>query len=168
MCISCDNLQAACDRIEGAGYKFKKKLTDGRMRNIAFVLDPDGYWVEIVGQKPYEETKDVKETDVGSYRFNHTMIRVKDAEASLEFYKKKLGMTLFRTAENPDNKFNLYFLGYPHDSPVSTQTQHREGLLELTWNYGTEKDPNFKYHDGNAAPQGFGHICVSVQLTPMQ
>lgn len=38
-----DNIQAACQRIEDAGYKFQKKLTDGKMRNIAFALDPDGY-----------------------------------------------------------------------------------------------------------------------------
>ena len=41
VCISVDNLQAACKRIEDAGYKFQKKLTDGRMKNIAFALDPD-------------------------------------------------------------------------------------------------------------------------------
>lgn len=38
-----DNIQAACQRVEDAGYKFQKKLTDGKMRNIAFALDPDGY-----------------------------------------------------------------------------------------------------------------------------
>ena len=31
-------------------------------------------------------------------------------------------------------------------------------LLELTHNHGTEDDPTFKYHSGNEAPQGFGHI----------
>ena len=66
-CISVDNIQAACQRIEDAGYKFQKKLSDGRMNSIAFVLDPDGYWVEIVGQKPVEETESVKETDVATY-----------------------------------------------------------------------------------------------------
>ena len=40
--ISVDNIQAACKRIEDAGYEFQKKLTDGRMRHIAFVKDPDG------------------------------------------------------------------------------------------------------------------------------
>ena len=40
ICISVDNIQAACQRIEDAGYKFQKKLTDGRMRSIAFALDP--------------------------------------------------------------------------------------------------------------------------------
>lgn len=44
LCISVDNIQAACQRLEDAGYKFQKKLTDGRMRHIAFALDPDGYW----------------------------------------------------------------------------------------------------------------------------
>ncbi len=56
VCISVDNLQAACQRIEDAGYEFKKRLTDGKMKNIAFVLDPDGYWVEIIGQNPLEKT----------------------------------------------------------------------------------------------------------------
>lgn len=76
-------------------------------------------------------------------------------------------MSLIRTSENEAAKFNLYFLGYPGSSTTSsssangvTTTANREGLLELTWNYGTEKDPDFKYHDGNAEPQGFGHICM--------
>jgi lactoylglutathione lyase len=68
LCVSVDNLQAACQRLEDAGYKFQKKLTDGRMRHIAFVLDPDGYWVEVIGQKPLEETESVKETDTSTYR----------------------------------------------------------------------------------------------------
>ncbi|MEK9817352.1 MAG: lactoylglutathione lyase, partial [Limnobacter sp.] len=38
----------------------------------------------------------------------------------------------------------------------------REAMLELTHNWGTENDPDFKYHDGNQQPQGFGHICFSV------
>jgi lactoylglutathione lyase len=46
--ISVDNLEAACARLEGLNVNWKKRLTDGRMKNVAFVLDPDGYWVEIV------------------------------------------------------------------------------------------------------------------------
>ena len=34
--------------------------------------------------------------------------------------------------------------------------------LELTWNHGTESDPDFKVHDGNAQPQGFGHTGFLV------
>ncbi|KKA27312.1 hypothetical protein TD95_004004 [Thielaviopsis punctulata] len=163
-CISVDNIQAACKRLEDAGYSFKKKLTDGRMKHIAFVLDPDGYWVEIIGQKELEETESVTTTDLTTYRMNHTMIRVKDAEKSLKWYQDVLGMTLLRTRESPDSGFNLYFLGYTGTQPLATDgsTAHREGILELTWNYGTEKDEAFSYHNGNDQPQGFGHLCISV------
>lgn len=165
--ISVDNIQAACQRLEDAGYKFQKKLSDGRMRSIAFALDPDGYWVEIICQKPVETTENVKETDLGTYRMNHSMIRIKDPEKSLSFYQDILGMKLKRVSENKGADFNLYFLGYgapaPDNSPNGVNpVADQEGLLELTWNYGTEKDANFKYHDGNAEPQGFGHICISV------
>ncbi|KAF1855088.1 hypothetical protein Lal_00009384 [Lupinus albus] len=163
-CIAVDNIQAACKRIEDAGYKFQKKLTDGRMRNIAFVLDPDGYWVEVVARNDYKQTEDVKETDVSTY----TM----DAEKSLKYYQEVLGMSRLRTLENPEAGFNLYFLGYPGDQPFpegqdENTITHREGLLELTWNYGTEKDENFHYHDGvsvdniDAACKRFEDLNVS-------
>lgn len=144
ICISVDNIQAACQRIEDAGYPFQKKLTDGRMRNIAFAKDPDGYWVEIIGQKPLEETKDIKTTETSSYRFNHSMIRVKNAEESLRFYQEVMGMTLLRTLENKDNSFNLYFLGYPGDYDYKNSANGvnpvagKEGILELTWNVSAD------------------------------
>jgi lactoylglutathione lyase len=167
VCISVDNIQAACQRIEDAGYKFQKKLTDGRMRSIAFALDPDGYWVEIIGQKNVEETKDIRTTDTSSYRFNHSMIRVKDAERSLKFYQEVMGMKLLRVNEQKEAKFTLYFLGY-HEKPNESDSPNgvnpladKEGLLELTWNHGDEKKEGQVYHNGNTDPQGFGHICVS-------
>jgi lactoylglutathione lyase len=171
ICISVDNIQAACARIESAGYKFQKKLTDGRMRSIAFALDPDGYWVEIIGQKPVEQTENEKETDTQGYRMNHSMIRVKNPEKSLKFYQDVLGMKLMRTSEQKEAKFTLYFLGYPGDYGIPDEKDTangvnplagKEGLLELTWNYGTEKEEGKIYHNGNDEPQGFGHICVSV------
>lgn len=49
-----------------------------------------------------------------------------------------MGMTLLRTSENKDAKFNLYFLGYPDNKGAATPsangvnpTADREGLLEL-------------------------------------
>lgn len=98
---------------------------------------------------------------------NHTMIRVKDPEKSLAFYQDVMGMKLQRTSENKDAKFNLYFLSYGQPAPKESANgvnpiADREGVLELTWNYGTENDVNFKYHNGNDEPQGFGHICIAV------
>ncbi|PFH47265.1 hypothetical protein AMATHDRAFT_50431 [Amanita thiersii Skay4041] len=46
--ISVPNIEEACARFESLGVPFKKKLTEGKMKNIAFMLDPDGYWVEVV------------------------------------------------------------------------------------------------------------------------
>ncbi|KAJ5089918.1 hypothetical protein N7532_008602 [Penicillium argentinense] len=159
--IAVDNIEAACKRIEDAGYPFQKKLTDGRMRHIAFAKDPDGYWVEIIRRA---EQNLSATTDPSSYRMNHTMLRVKDAEASLKFYQESMGMALVRTVENPDNGFNLYFLAYPAGKENIQDGAHgnTEGLLELTWNYGTENQEGPVYHNGNAQPQGFGHICISV------
>ncbi|CDJ39649.1 lactoylglutathione lyase, putative [Eimeria tenella] len=44
----CDNLEEACAELEAAGVKFRKRPQDGKMRGIAFVLDPDGYSVELI------------------------------------------------------------------------------------------------------------------------
>ncbi|KAK2460190.1 hypothetical protein APHAL10511_007781 [Amanita phalloides] len=46
--ITVDDVQEACARFEMLGVQFKKKLSDGKMKHIAFILDPDGYWVEIL------------------------------------------------------------------------------------------------------------------------
>ena len=54
--ISVDDLQAACDRFESLKVDFKKRLTDGRMHNIAFVLDPDGYWIEVIQNERIKRT----------------------------------------------------------------------------------------------------------------
>jgi lactoylglutathione lyase len=66
--ISVDNIQAACKRLEDAGYAFKKKLHEGRMNHIAFALDPDGYWVEIISQTSADKTVNITETDPAVYR----------------------------------------------------------------------------------------------------
>lgn len=46
--ITVDDIEAACARFERLGVPFKKRLTDGKMKHIAFILDPDGYWIEVV------------------------------------------------------------------------------------------------------------------------
>jgi len=46
--ITVDDVEAACARFERLGVPFKKRLTDGKMKSLAFILDPDGYWIEVV------------------------------------------------------------------------------------------------------------------------
>ncbi|UYK80227.1 lactoylglutathione lyase [Xanthomonas sacchari] len=48
LCVSVPDLHAACARFEALHVPFQKRLSDGRMRNIAFIKDPDGYRVEII------------------------------------------------------------------------------------------------------------------------
>ena len=101
---------------------------------------------------------------------NHSMLRVKDPAVSLDFYTRIMGMRVLRKLDFPEMKFSLYFLAVAElaQSAHSDQgertawTFSQSGILELTHNWGTESDPDFKYHDGNAQPQGFGHICFSV------
>ena len=41
--ISVDDVDKACERFDKLGVQFKKRPTDGKMRHIAFILDPDGW-----------------------------------------------------------------------------------------------------------------------------
>lgn len=41
------DVDAACKRFEEQGVDFVKRPNDGRMKGIAFIKDPDGYWIEI-------------------------------------------------------------------------------------------------------------------------
>ena len=52
ICISVPDIVAACERFEALGVDFQKRLTDGRMKSLAFIKDPDGYWVEIIHPQP--------------------------------------------------------------------------------------------------------------------
>src|SRR5262249_45480254 len=79
-------------------------------------------------------------------RLLHTMIRVKDLDASLKFYTELLGMKLLRKRDYPTGKFTLAFVGYG-DETDST-------VIELTHNWD-QKEP---YQLGTA----FGHLAVGV------
>ena len=42
------DVYAAAARFEKLGVKFVKKPDDGKMKGLAFIEDPDGYWIEIL------------------------------------------------------------------------------------------------------------------------
>lgn len=101
---------------------------------------------------------------------NHSMLRVKDPAVSLDFYTRIFGMSLLRELDFPEMKFSLYFLARLNEGETAPEdegqrtvwTFSQRGILELTHNWGTEEQADFAYHNGNAQPQGFGHICFSV------
>lgn len=41
------DVYAACERFEQLGVNFVKRPNEGRMKGLAFIKDPDGYWIEI-------------------------------------------------------------------------------------------------------------------------
>ena len=48
ICFSVSNLQEAVAWFDQHEVNFKKRPEDGMIKNIAFIKDPDGYWIEIV------------------------------------------------------------------------------------------------------------------------
>jgi len=115
----------------------------------------------------YSTTRDPA---TNGFILQQTMMRVKDATVSLDFYSRVLGMRLLKQFHFPEWKFSLYFMGYVDESQVPTDEGERHrwlfqqpATLELTHNHGTESDPEFKgYHNGNSDPRGFGHIGIDV------
>ncbi|KAK1561297.1 hypothetical protein QYE76_037241 [Lolium multiflorum] len=107
------------------------------------------------------------------YFMQQTMFRVKDPKVSLDFYSRVMGMSLLKRLDFPDMKFSLYFLGYedlsaaPADPVKRTEwTFGQKATIELTHNWGTETDPEFKgYHNGNSDPRGFGMCKESSYVT---
>ena len=84
-------------------------------------------------------------------RYLHTMVRVKDLDASLDFYCNKLGLTEVRRTENDKGRYTLVFLAAPKDAEQSKKTQ--APLVELTYNWDPEN-----YTGG----RNFGHLAYRV------
>lgn len=143
------DVYASSAALEKSGVLFQKKPDEGRMKGLAFALDPDGYWVELVRGGGA----------AGPYTLAQTMLRIKDPKKSLEFYTKHMGMTLLSQGDYGD--FSLYFLGSVPEG--ATDLPPGRPVLELTHNHGTENDSDFQYNSGNEdGRKGFGHIGFLV------
>jgi len=108
----------------------------------------------------------MKATD--GFVMNQTMLRVRDPQKTIDFYQEVLGMTLLDRYDFPAMKFSLYFMGYPQGVIPGDPDERvrwvfeQPALLEFTHNWGTEGEAEFRYHNGNDEPRGFGHIGISV------
>lgn len=85
-------------------------------------------------------------------RYLHTMVRVKDLDASLHFYVTVLGLVEVRRVENEKGRFTLVFLAAPSDS--NRATTEKAPCLELTYNWEPED-----YTGG----RNFGHLAYEVE-----
>ncbi|MDR4306475.1 VOC family protein [Chelatococcus sambhunathii] len=77
-------------------------------------------------------------------KYLHTMVRVSDVDASLDFYCDKLGLEEVRRMENEQGRFTLIFLAPPGQ---------RDAQVELTYNWDPEA-----YGEG----RNFGHLAYEV------
>ena len=84
-------------------------------------------------------------------RYLHTMVRVKDLDASLRFYCDLLGLEEVRRMENEKGRFTLVFLSAPRDKTRSAAERSPE--VELTYNWDPED-----YMGG----RNFGHLAYKV------
>ncbi len=84
-------------------------------------------------------------------QYLHTMVRVSDIEASLDFYCSKLGLVEVSRRESEQGRFTLIFLAAPND--LEQAKTQRAPLVELTYNWGPEE-----YDVG----RNFGHLAYRV------
>ena len=78
-------------------------------------------------------------------KYLHSMVRVRDLDASLRFYCQGLGLREVRRQEVPEGKFTLVFL---------SAAQSPEAEIELTHNWGSQED--------YGSARNFGHLAFRV------
>ncbi|WP_348673741.1 lactoylglutathione lyase [uncultured Abyssibacter sp.] len=81
----------------------------------------------------------------------HTMVRISDIDASLDFYCGALGMEEISRYENEKGRFTLIFLAAPGDSDRARTS--KSPMIELTYNWDPEA------YDGG---RNFGHMAFRV------
>ena len=78
-------------------------------------------------------------------KFLHSMVRVRDLEASLRFFRDGLGLVEARRKDYPEGRFTLLYLHAPDQPGVE---------VELTHNWGSEED--------YGSARNFGHLAFAV------
>ena len=77
-------------------------------------------------------------------KYLHTMVRVSDLDASLDFYCNKLGLVELRRRDSEAGRYTLVFLAAPGDESAQ---------VELTWNWDPEE---------YGSARNFGHLAYEV------
>ena len=85
-------------------------------------------------------------------RYLHTMVRVRDLEASLHFYRDLLGLVQTRRMDSEAGRFSLIYLAAPQD--VGRAESEKSPEVELTFNWDPED-----YQGG----RNFGHLAFEVE-----
>jgi lactoylglutathione lyase len=83
-------------------------------------------------------------------KYLHTMVRVRDLDASMAFYRDALGLVEVRRNEYASGRFTLVYLAAPGDE---------DAQIELTYNW---PDENGQVEDYGSA-RNFGHVAYAVK-----
>jgi lactoylglutathione lyase len=78
-------------------------------------------------------------------KYLHAMVRVRDLEKSLAFFRDALGLVENRRKDYPEGRYTLVYLGAP---------ENRDAEVELTYNYDDED------YGGS---RNFGHLAFEVE-----
>jgi lactoylglutathione lyase len=84
-------------------------------------------------------------------QYLHTMVRVRDLDAALDFYCDKLGLAQVSRVDVEAGRFTLVFLAAPDD--LEAAREKKAPTVELTWNWDDEA-----YEGG----RNFGHLAYQV------
>ncbi len=91
-------------------------------------------------------------------RYLHTMIRVGNLDAALDFFCAKLGLEEVRRVANEKGRFTLVFLATPADAAKAKTAGEKVSdlspMIELTYNWDETE-----YSGG----RNFGHLAYAVE-----
>ena len=89
-------------------------------------------------------------------RYLHTMLRVRDLDAALDFFRDKLGLVELRRTPDERGRYTNVFLAAPHDKDLvgdSKRSGRDAPVLELTYNWDAEDYGEARH---------FGHLAFEV------
>ncbi|MGH1359205.1 MAG: lactoylglutathione lyase [Burkholderiaceae bacterium] len=90
-------------------------------------------------------------------RFLHTMIRVTDLDATMNFFCDLMGMVEVRRVDNEKGRFTLVFLAASEDEDRGRK--ERAPVIELTYNWPLDNEAAEVYDGG----RNFGHLAYEVE-----
>jgi lactoylglutathione lyase len=106
---------------------------------------------QAAGKRPKVSPRSLGEQNM---RYLHTMLRVRNLDTALKFYRDALGLKEVRRVDNDKAKFTLVFLCAPEDEGILAASKGRGApLVELTYNWDEEKYGEDRY---------FGHLAYEV------
>jgi catechol 2,3-dioxygenase-like lactoylglutathione lyase family enzyme len=119
--ITLPNVDIAVAQLRAAGMTVSEPSQFQDIGYMAHLQDPEGFVIELLqhefGSKRSADAGDPQKLLGGGGRVGQITLRTHDLEASLAFYRDRLGMSLLSVQPVPDYGFTLYFLAFTEERP---------------------------------------------------